>query len=104
MNMSGNKQNIPIKQIVDYCKEHPSISKLSLFGSALSDNLREDSDIDLLVEFEPNETPSLFTIVRMEDELATLLGRRADLRTPGDLSHFFRSEVVSTARPLYVKP
>lgn len=102
--MPGNKEIIPMKRIVNYCKEHPSIAKLSLFGSALSGTLREDSDIDLLVEFEPDQTPSIFTIVRMEDELAELLGRKTDLRTPGDLSHYFRYEVVTSARPLYVKP
>src|SRR6185369_5969355 len=101
--MRRNKENIPIKRIIDYCKEHPSIAKLSLFGSALSGSLQKDSDIDLLVEFEPNQTPSLFTIVTMEDELADLLGRKADLRTAGDLSQYFRDEVISAARPLYVK-
>lgn len=101
--MSRNEEIIPIKRIVQYCKKHPSIAKLSLFGSALSGSLRKDSDIDLLVEFEPDQTPSLFTIVIMEDELAEILGRKADLRTPQDLSKYFRNEVVSTARPLYVK-
>jgi predicted nucleotidyltransferase len=97
-------KTIPIKGIVAYCKKHPSIAKLSLFGSALSDSLQQDSDIDLLVEFEPGQTPSLFTIVTMEDELASLLGRKADLRTAQDLSKYFRDEVVSSARALYVKP
>jgi uncharacterized protein len=99
----SQKENIPIKQIIKYCKEHPAIAKLSLFGSALSGSLRKDSDIDLLVEFEPNQTPSLFTIVTMEDELADLIGKKTDLRTAEDLSQYFRQEVVSSARPLYVK-
>jgi predicted nucleotidyltransferase len=102
--MAKNDERIPVKKIVEYCKKHPSIAKLSLFGSALSGSLRKDSDIDLLVEFEPDQTPSLFTIVKMEDELAELLGRKADLRTPHDLSQYFRHEVLSTAHPLYVKP
>lgn len=101
--MSPRNDNIPLERIVDYCKEHPSIAKLSLFGSALSGSLRKNSDIDLLVEFEPEQTPSLFTIVNMEDELAALLGRKADLRTAEDLSKYFRQEVVSSARLLYVK-
>ena len=102
--MVAKRENIPIKQIIEYCREHPSIAKLSLFGSALSGSLRKDSDIDLLVEFEPDQTPSLFTIVTMEDELAALIGRRTDLRTAQDLSQYFRHEVVSSARSLYVKP
>lgn len=101
--MTRSEENIPLKQIVEYCKKNPAIAKLSLFGSALNGSLRSDSDIDLLVEFEPNQTPSLFTIVVMEDELAALLGRKADLRTAQDLSRYFRHEVVSSARPLYVK-
>lgn len=102
--MLRRNEIIPIKRIVDYCKKHPSITKLSLFGSALSDSLKEDSDIDLLVEFEPDQTPSLFTMINMEDELAILLGRKTDLRTAQDLSKYFRDEVVSSARALYVKP
>jgi predicted nucleotidyltransferase len=102
--MPRNNEIIPLKRIVAYCKKHPSIAKLSLFGSALSDSLQRDSDIDLLVEFESGQTPSLFTIVTMEDELAALLGRKADLRTAQDLSKYFRDEVVASARALYVKP
>jgi predicted nucleotidyltransferase len=101
--MTQIDDSIPIKPLMDYCKEHPSISKLSLFGSALSGSLRKNSDIDLLIEFEPDQTPSLFTIVTMEDELASLLGRKADLRTAQDLSVYFRDEVLSSARLLYVK-
>ena len=76
---------------------------MSLFGSALSGALRKDSDIDLLVEFEPGQTPSLFTLINLEDELTIVLGRKADLRTPEELSRYFRSEVLTQARPLYVK-
>src|ERR1700761_6419776 len=102
--MTKNNEAIPIKRVVEYCERHPEIAKLSLFGSALSDSLNKNSDIDLLVEFEPDQTPSLFTIVTMEDEIGTLLGRKADLRTAQDLSKYFRNEIVSSARPVYVKP
>jgi predicted nucleotidyltransferase len=101
--MSRNNEIIPLKLLVDYCREHPSIAKLSLFGSALSGSLKKDSDVDLLVEFEPNQTPSLFAIITMEDEIAALLGRKTDLRTAQDLSKYFRDEVVLSARTLYVK-
>jgi hypothetical protein len=94
---------LPMKKIESFCKEHPSIHKLSLFGSALSGSLRKDSDIDLLVEFEPGETPSLFTLINLEDELTDLLGRKTDLRTQEELSRYFRDEIVTHARSLYVK-
>jgi uncharacterized protein len=94
---------LPMKKISQFCKEHPIIAKLSLFGSALSGTLRKDSDIDLLVEFEPGKTPSLFILIDLEDELANILGRKTDLRTPEELSPYFRDEVLSQARSLYVK-
>jgi uncharacterized protein len=94
---------LPIKKIIDFCKKHPIIAKLSLFGSALSGKLRKNSDIDLLVEFEPGKTPSLFTLINLEDELTHLVGRKTDLRTPEELSRYFRKEVVSQAKTLYVK-
>jgi len=94
---------LPIKKIAEFCRQHPIIAKLSLFGSALTGNLRPDSDIDLLVEFEPGKTPSLFTVIDLEDELTTILGRKTDLRTPEELSRYFRNEVIAHARSLYVK-
>lgn len=94
---------IPIKKLTKFCKEHPIIARLSLFGSALSGNLRKDSDIDLLVEFEPGKTPSLFVIIDLEDELTNILGRKIDLRTPEELSPYFRHEVLALAKSLYVK-
>ena len=94
---------LPINKITQFCREHPIIAKLSLFGSALTDELRPDSDIDLLVEFEPGKTPSLFTLINLEDELSTILGRKTDLRTAEELSRYFRNEVTAHARSLYVK-
>jgi predicted nucleotidyltransferase len=78
------------------------IRRLSLFGSTLKGTNRPDSDVDLLVEFEPGATPSLFTMARIENELSPLLdGRKVDLRTAGDLSRYFRDEVVRTAEVQY---
>ena len=94
---------LPIKQITNFCEEHPIIAKLSLFGSALSGTLHKNSDIDLLVEFEPGKTPSLFVLINLEDELTTILGRKTDLRTPEELSPYFRRDVLAHARSLYVK-
>ena len=94
------KQKIPNNKLIDFCKKN-HIKKLSLFGSAANDSLRPDSDIDLLVEFEKDRTPGLFTIVRMETELTKMLGRKADLRTPNELSQYFRDEVLKNAQLQY---
>lgn len=72
-----------------------------LFGSAARNELRNDSEIDLLVEFELGRTPGLLGIAKLELELQALLGREVDLRTAGDLSPYFRDEVVANARVLY---
>jgi uncharacterized protein len=83
-----------------FCREH-GIRSLRLFGSAARNELRHDSDIDLLVEFEPGRTPGLLGIAKLELELQELVGRDVDLRTVGDLSPYFRDDVVSAARVLY---
>lgn len=95
---------LPLKKITEFCRRHTIVAKLSLFGSALSGTLGHESDIDLLVEFEPGKTPSLFVLIDLEDELTNLLGRKADLRTPEELSKYFRNEVLAQAKTLYVKP
>ena len=81
---------------------HYGIQRLSLFGSTLKGTNHPDSDVDLLVEFRPDAKPSLLTMVEIELELSPLLGgRKVDLRTAGDLSQYFRDEVVRTAEPQY---
>jgi predicted nucleotidyltransferase len=81
---------------------HYRIRRLSLFGSALTGATRPDSDIDLLVEFEPDARPSLLTMAEIERALSPLLnGRRVDLRTAQDLSRYFREGVVRAAEPQY---
>ena len=87
-------------KLIEFCQKN-HIRKLSIFGSATRGDLEPDSDIDLLVEFEPNHTPGLFSIVRMEMELAEMLGRKVDIRTPEDLSQYFRDEVVRNAEVQY---
>jgi len=78
------------------------IRRLSLFGSTLKGSARADSDIDLLVEFEPEAKPGLLAMAAIEIELSPLLGgRKVDLRTAGDLSRYFRDEVVRTAEVQY---
>ncbi len=88
------------EQIVGFCVRH-HISKLSFFGSILTERFAEDSDIDVLVEFEPEHIPGLIALCGMERELSDLLGRKADMRTPLDLSRYFRDEVVRTALVQY---
>lgn len=104
--MSASKQelmkgvNIPHSDLAAFCQRH-HIKSLALFGSILRDDFRPDSDIDVLVEFQPGNTPDLFTIADMEDELSPLLdNRKVDLRTPQDLSRFFRDRVVREALPI----
>lgn len=94
------EQKMPRDKLTEFCRRN-YIRKLSLFGSAVGDRLGPDSDIDLLVEFEQGHTPGLFSIVRMEMELAEVLGRKVDLRTPDDLSRYFRDEVIRNAKLQY---
>ena len=83
------------------CRRH-HIRRLSVFGSMLKGASRPDSDVDLLVEFEPDAKPTLLTMPEIELELSPLLrGRKVDLRTPRDLSRYFREEVVRTAQVQY---
>jgi uncharacterized protein len=83
------------------CRTH-RIHRLSLFGSVLRGTDRPDSDVDLLVEFEPGATPGFLRMAQIENEFSALLGgRKIDLRTPRDLSHYFRDEVVRTAEVQY---
>ena len=87
--------------LASLCRRY-RIRRLSLFGSALTGAARPDSDVDLLVEFEPDAKPSLLTMAEIELALSPLLnGRKADLRTAEDLSRYFREEVVLTAEPQY---
>lgn len=83
------------------CRRH-QIRRLALFGSTLKGTNRPDSDIDLLVEFEPGARPSLLTMAQVEIELSPLAGgRRIDLRTAQDLSRYFRDDVVRSAEVQY---
>jgi predicted nucleotidyltransferase len=79
-----------------FCRRH-HIQRLSLFGSILTSRFRGESDIDILVEFEPGNAPTLFDIAGMELELSEKLGRQVDLRTLGDLSRYFRHQVAAAA-------
>lgn len=87
---------LPKGKIAEFCKRH-HIRKMSLFGSYLHDDFGPESDIDLLVEFELNHVPGLITLSGLEVELSDLIGRKVVLRTPEDLSRYFRKEIVESA-------
>ncbi len=94
---------LPKEQIADFCRRR-HIRRLAIFGSALRSDFNESSDIDILVEFEPEHIPGLFGMARMERELSALLGgRKVDLRTPEDLSRYFRQEVLNEAEVQYAQ-
>ena len=84
-----------------FCQEH-GVKRLAIFGSALREDFGPDSDIDVLVEFEPERIPGLLGIAGMELELSELFtGRKVDLRTPEELSPYFRQDVLATAEVQY---
>jgi uncharacterized protein len=90
------------ERLAEFCRKY-HIRKLALFGSVLRDDFRPDSDIDVLVEFEPGHVPGFIRLAGMEFELSALLdGRKVDMRTPEDLSRYFRDEVVASAEVQYV--
>ena len=92
---------IPKAKIAEFCKRH-HIRKLSLFGSVLRDDFRPDSDVDVLVEFEDGAKVGLFDVAAMELELSDIMGRKVDIRTPAELSRYFRDDVLNRAELQYV--
>jgi uncharacterized protein len=88
------------KKIKTFCKKH-HILKLALFGSVLTDAFKRTSDVDFLVYFDKKHIPGLFGISSMERELTEIIGRKADLRTPFDLSPYFRDEVITESKCIY---
>ena len=94
---------ISSRGIADFCRRH-RIRKLSLFGSLLREDFGPKSDIDVLVEFEPEASVGLFKLYDLEQELSGLFGgRRVDINTPKSLSRHFRDQVLAEAEVLYVQ-
>jgi hypothetical protein len=86
-----------------FCREN-GIKKLSLFGSVLRDDFSPESDIDMLVEFMPGETVTYIRLSQTERALSGIFGdRKVDLRTPGELSEYFRDKVRKESEELYVR-
>jgi len=97
------KLNVSMNDIVTFCNRN-HIKKLAVFGSALGGELKQESDIDILVEFNEEYIPSFLKLFDMEEELSTLFnGLKVDLRTPKELSRYFRSEVMENAEVLHVE-
>jgi uncharacterized protein len=90
---------IPSSAIETLCQQH-HIRKLALFGSVLRPDFHRDSDIDILVEFFPGQTPG-FGFIDIQDQLSILLNRTVDLNTPQDLSRYFRDRVLTEAQVIY---
>jgi predicted nucleotidyltransferase len=86
--------------VADFCRRN-QIRKLALFGSVLTDRFRPESDVDILVEFEEGARVGYIAMAGMEIELGERLGRKVDLRTPKELSRYFRDQVVESAEVQY---
>src|ERR1035437_9664771 len=101
MGTNRSHLQLPPARVAEFCQRH-HIRKLAVFGSALHGDARPDSDLDVLVEFEPGHVPGLFRLAGMELEPSALLrGRQVDLNTPLCLSGHSGEEVVAEAEPVY---
>lgn len=92
--------DISKERIEAFCRAN-GIRRLAIFGSILRDDFRSESDIDVLVEFQPGVRVGL-AFIRLQDELSAMLGHKVDLHTPASLSKYFRAEVLNEAEALYV--
>jgi uncharacterized protein len=91
---------IPADALATVCRRY-GVRRLSLFGSVLRPDFGTNSDVDMLVEFQPDHRVGLFGLASMERELTALVGRKVDLRTPNDLSPYFRDAVLHSAVEQY---
>jgi predicted nucleotidyltransferase len=99
----NNPLSVSKDRIAAFCRER-GIRRLAFFGSVLRPDFKSDSDVDVLVEFEPDRIPGLLGIARMEREFSALLGnRKVDLRTAEDLSPYFRQTVLAEAEVQYAQ-
>jgi len=93
---------IPEDRIADFCRRN-QIRKLALFGSILTDEFGPQSDVDVLVEFEPDQSLGLFGFVGLQDELTDMLGRPVDLNAPADTTRRFWPRVLAEAVTIYAR-
>ncbi len=100
---ANNRISLPKRKLAAFCRQK-NIVKLALFGSVLRDDFGSDSDLDVLVEFAKGHVPGFLRLASMERELSRLLGgRKVDMRTPQDLSPYFRDKVVAGAEVQYAQ-
>ena len=100
--MREGRIKITKRQITDFCKKN-HILKFAFFGSVLHNDFRSDSDIDILIEIDKKYPIGYFRMAEMEIELSEMTGRKVDLRTPNELSRYFKDEVLSEAEIQYEK-
>ena len=98
--MSKAKIDIPNEEITEFCRRH-RIRRLAFFGSVLRDDFQPDSDVDVLVEFEPGTRMGMIRLAGLELELGKILNRKVDLNTPGFLSEYYRKQVIAEAEVQY---
>jgi hypothetical protein len=94
--------DLPMKKIENFCRSN-HIQTLALFGSVLTEHFSKSSDVDVLVQFEEQYIPRLIHLSELELELGEIFRRHVDLRTPKDLSRYFRDDVITGAYHLYGK-
>ena len=95
-----SKLHIPYDVLAELCERH-HIRRLAVFGSILRDDFGPESDVDVLVEFEPGHVPGFIGMAAIELEMSHILGRKVDLRTPAELSRYFRRQVLEEAEVVY---
>ena len=98
--MGESKISIPKDRIAEFCKRN-RVRRLSLFGSVLRKDFGPDSDVDILVEFEPGARIGLIRLSGLEIELGNIVGRKVDLNTPGFLSKYYRDQILAEADVQY---
>lgn len=98
--MLDRTADLPMDRIRQFCETH-HVRRLRLFGSILRSDFKPDSDIDVLVEFEPGTPVTFFDMVNMQTQLESILGRKVDFLTPGFLSEHFRQQTLDEAQTIY---
>ena len=96
--------SVPMDRLAEYCRDN-GIARLDLFGSALRADFGPESDIDLLVEFQPGRTPGLFDFVRIEQEFSEIFGRKVDLLSRSGIersrNYIRRAEILGSAETIH---
>lgn len=98
--MKPDRINLIKEQIAEFCQKN-HVEKLAFFGSVLRDDFRQDSDVDILIYLDRTVPTGLMKMARMERQLSELVGRKVDLRTPNELSEYFRDDVIAQSEVIY---